>query len=77
MAIVPINVTEEQLFALYEVADSDYNGNVSEAIRSVLAKQYPVFAQAKQPRPRRHRKPLERAAANRFENMPVLVELTE
>lgn len=51
MAIVPINLTDEQLFALYEVADTDYNGNVSEAIRSVLANQYPAFAKAKQPLP--------------------------
>lgn len=76
--IVPINLTDDQMYVLYEIADTHFDGNVSEAVRAALASNYPKFASAKQPRPRRRRKPARQIKQNdNPEFGKVLVQLVE
>lgn len=73
MTALAVNLSEEQIKVLYQIADKEFGGNVSEAIRAALSKSHPTFATAKTLRS--HRKRF--TNSSELANMPVLVESTE
>lgn len=78
MALFTVNMTDEQLEALYEAADKHADGNGSELIRTLLSERFPKFGLAVSPRPRRTRRSLRNDAIEASPALPpVLVQLVK